>query len=476
MTALVACSCKQKQRIKGEKFMQSMTIEDIIKATGGNLICGETDKIIENVITDSRYVTNGALFVPIVGDKFDGHDFINAAFDMGAAAALTHKDTEPLVGKTIVRVDDTLKALGDIAGYYKERCNIPSVAVTGSVGKTTTKDMITGVLAQKYNTHKTQGNFNNEIGVPLTIFKIEKHHEAAVLEMGMNHFGEIERLAQIGKPDMAVITNIGESHIENLGSREGIFKAKMEIATQFTKDNTLIVNGDNDFLSKIKGMGEYKVVYFGIENPDNDISAKNIRNNGLDGVMFTAVIDGAEYEVEVPVPGVHNVYNALAAISVGREFGVPMDKIVTGIKTFELTKMRMAIENNNGIRIINDCYNASPDSMKAAIGVLCDIENARKIAILGDMLEMGDFAKDAHYRVGKIVAENGADMLITGGENAKYIAQGARDNGLLNVVSFDKTLEVCNFVKDEIKSGDAVLIKASRGMHFEDVYNVAMEK
>ena len=456
--------------------MQSMTIEEIIKATDGELLCGETDKIIENVTTNSREAVNGVLFVPLVGDKFDGHDFINAAFDMGAVAVLTHKDTEPLVGKTIVKVDDTLKALGAIARYYKEKCNIPSVAITGSVGKTTTKYMSTGVLAQKYNTHKTQGNFNNEIGLPLTILKIEEHHEAAVLEMGMNHFGEIERLAAIGRPNVAVITNIGESHIENLGSREGIFKAKMEITTQFTKDNTLIVNGDNDFLSKTKGMGEYKVVYFGIENPENDIFAKNIRNNGLDGVVFTAVIDGTEYEVEVPVPGVHNVYNALAAISVGHEFGVPMDKVIEGIKTFELTKMRMATEKHNGIQIVNDCYNASPDSMKAAIGVLCNIENVRKVAILGDILEMGDFAKDAHYRVGKIVAESGVDMLITGGENAKYIAQGAKDNGLLNVVSFDKTLEVCNFVKDEIKDGDAVLIKASRGMHFEDVYNVITEK
>lgn len=456
--------------------MQSMTIEEIIKATDGELLCGETDKIIENVTTNSREAVNGVLFVPLVGDKFDGHDFINAAFDMGAVAVLTHKDTEPLVGKTIVKVDDTLRALGAIARYYKEKCNIPSVAITGSVGKTTTKDMITGVLAQKYNTHKTQGNFNNEIGLPLTILKIEEHHEAAVLEMGMNHVGEIERLAAIGRPNVAVITNIGESHIENLGSREGIFKAKMEITTQFTKDNTLIVNGDNDFLSKTKGMGEYKVVYFGIENPENDIFAKNIRNNGLDGVIFTAVVDGTEYDVEVPVPGVHNVYNALAAISVGHEFGVPMDKVIEGVKTFELTKMRMATEEYNGIQIINDCYNASPDSMKAAIGVLCNIENVRKVAILGDILEMGDFAKDAHYRVGKIVAESGVDMLITGGENAKYIAQGAKDNGLLNVVSFDKTLEVCNFVKDEIKDGDAVLIKASRGMHFEDVYNIITEK
>ncbi len=456
--------------------MQSMTIDEIIKATGGELVCGDGSKVIENVTTDSRAATDKMLFVPLVGDKFNGHDFINAAFDMGAAAVLTHEDTEPLIGKTIIRVDDTLKALGKIACYYKAKCSIPSVAVTGSVGKTTTKDMITGVLSEKYNTHKTPDNKNNEIGLPITIFKLEKEHEAAVLEMGMNHFGEIERLAEIGRPDMAVITNIGESHIENLGSQEGIFKAKMEITKLFGKDNTLIVNGDDKFLSKTKGMGEYKVVYFGIENPENDIIAKNIKNNGLDGIVFTAVVDGGEYEVTVPVPGVHNVYNALAAISVGREFGVSMDKIINGIKSFELTKMRMETEKYNGIQIICDCYNASPDSMKAAINVLCGIENVRKVAILGDILEMGDFAKDAHYRVGEAVAECGVDMLITAGGNAKYIAEGAKDKGLPEIVSFDKTLEVCNFVKNEIKSGDAVLIKASRGMHFEDVYNVITEK
>ena len=312
--------------------------------------------------------------------------------------------------------------------------------------------------------------------MPITIFGLEKEHEAAVLEMGMNHFGEIEHLADIGRPDVAVITNIGQSHIENLGSREGIFKAKMEMTKLFTKDNTLIVNGDDDYLSKTKGMGEYKVVYYGITNPENDVYAKDIENNGLNGIKFTAVVDDGEYPIEVNVPGKHNVYNALAAICVGREFDVPMDKIAEGIRSFELTKMRLAVEEYNGITIINDCYNASPDSIRAALGVLADTDKNRKVAILGDVLEMGDFAKDAHYNLGKAVKENGVDLLITAGENMKYLAQGAKDNGVENIVSFDKTLEVCNYVKDEIKSGDAVLIKASRGMHFEEVYNTIKNK
>lgn len=452
--------------------MQKMTISDIIEAIDGKLLCGDINKKITDITTDSRKTAPGVLFIPLEGEKFDGHEFINAAFDLGASAALTHKDTELLVGKTIIKVNDTRKALGDIARYYKKLCNIPTVAVTGSVGKTTTKDMLASVMSQKYNTLKTQANFNNDIGLPLTIFNMEKEHEAAVLEMGMNHFGEIEYLAGVGMPDVAVITNIGESHIENLGSREGIFKAKMEITKQFTENNMLIVNGDDDFLSHTKGLCNYKVIYYGITNPENDVYAKDIENNGLEGISFTAVADGIDYKIEVNVPGEHNVYNALAAICVGREFGVPMEKIIEGIRSCELTSMRMETEQHNGITIINDCYNASPDSIRAALKVLGNVDCQRKIAILGDVLEMGDFAKEAHYNLGSAVVDNGVDVLVTAGENMKYLAQYAKDNGVETVVSFDKTLEVCNYIKDKITGGDAVLIKASHGMHFEEVYSV----
>ena len=451
--------------------MQMMTVAEILEATDGVLVSGDAKKQINDVVSDSRRVTDGVLFVPLVGEKFDGHEFITAAFDLGAAAVLTQKETDLLIGKTIIKVKDTLKAFGDIARYYKAKCNIPSVGVTGSVGKTTTKDMLASVLSQKYNTLKTNKNFNNDIGVPITIFSIEKEHEAAVIEMGMNHFGEIEYLASISRPDVAVITNIGQSHIENLGSRAGIFKAKMEMTKLFTKDNTLIVNGDDDYLSTTKGNGDYKVIYYGIKNPENDVYAKDICNNGLEGINFTAVVDGTEYKIEVTVPGEHNVYNALAAICVGREFGVPMDKIAEGIKNFKLTGMRMEVEDYKGITIINDCYNASPDSIRSALKVLGGTENTRKVAILGDVFEMGDFAQQAHYDLGSAVVENGIDVLITAGENMKYLAKGAKDGGMENIVVFDKTLEVCNYVKDNISEGDAVLIKASHGMHFEEVYN-----
>ena len=451
--------------------MQILTIGDILEATGGELLSGDIDKVITGITTDSRNTDAGTLFVPIIGEKFDGHEFIQAAFDQGAQAAITQKETELLVGKTIIKVNDTFKALGDIARFYKERYNLPTVAVTGIVGKTTTKDMLYSALSGRYNTLKTEHSFNNEIGLPLTVFRLEKEHEAIVLEMGMNHFGEIERLASIGRPDVAVITNIGQAHIEHLGSREGIFKAKMEIAKLFTEKNTLIVNGDDDFLGKVKGTVPCKVLYYGINNPQNDVYAKDIHDSGLNGIDFKAVVDGDEYKIKVNVPGEHNVYNALAAICVGREFNVPMEKIIKGIEDFELTEMRMAVEEYEGITIINDCFNASPDSIRAAVKVLGKIKDKRKIAILGDMLEMGDYAENAHYELGKALCENGIDMLITAGENMKHLARGAKDMGLSNIVTFDKTLEVCEFVKKEIKSGDAVLIKASHGMHFEQVYD-----
>lgn len=450
--------------------MQKMTIKDILTATGGTLLSGDENTVVTDVITNSREAGEGMLFIPIIGDKFDGHEFIKAAFDMGATAALTQKETELFIGKTIVQVLDTRKALGDIAKYYKQIHNVPSVAVTGSVGKTTTKDMVASVLSQKYRTLKTQNNYNNDIGVPDTIFNLEKEHEAAVIEMGMNHFGEIEYLAEIGRPDIAVITNIGESHIANLGSQEGIFRAKMEITKLFGADNTLIVNGDDKFLSKTKGIGDYKVVYYGMENPENDVKAKNIMPNGQHGIKFTAVIPDGEYEVRVNVPGEHNVYNALAAVCAGLEMNIPMPDIVRGIENVELTSQRLDIEDYKGITIINDCYNASPDSVKAAVKVLCSENADRKIALLGDILEMGDYAEKAHYELGRFIAESGIDVLVTAGSNMKHLAQGAQDGGMSDVKAFDKTLGVCEYIKDKLKKGDAVLVKASHGMNFSEVY------
>lgn len=454
--------------------MQKLTINEIVKATGGTLVCGGKGEIKE-ITTDSRKVTDGALFIPLAGERFDGHDFAAVALENGAAAVVTHKDMAAVEGKTIVRVSDTQKALADIARFYKQKYNVPTVSITGSVGKTTTKDIIHSVLGMKYNTLKTEGNYNNEIGLPLTVLRLEKETEAAVIEMGMSHFGEIERLAGIAMPDVAVITNIGMSHIENLGSREGIFKAKTEVTKQFGKDNVLIVNGDDDFLSKTKGMGEYRVVYYGIKNPDNDVFAKDIVNKGIDGTEFVAVTPQGEMKITVNSAGEHNVYNALAAICVGMEFDVPFEKIAEGIASFKLTAMRMSVEEKDGVTVINDCYNASPDSIRAALKVLSSVKDKRRIAILGDVLEMGDFAPKAHYALGTDV-KAGADVLITAGKNAGFIADGARDAGMTEVYAFADTDTAREFAGDFVKSGDAALVKASRGMHFEKIYNALISR
>ncbi len=448
--------------------MQKITVADVLDAANGRLICGK-DAQITSITTDSRKVENGALFIPIAGENFDGHNYIGQAFADGASFCLTARDIAPMQDKTIIQVKDTKKALADIARRYKELHNVPTVGVTGSVGKTTTKDMLASVLATSFCTLKTQGNFNNEIGLPLTVFGLEAEHETAVLEMGMSAPGEIHDLVEVARPDVAVITNIGMSHIENLGSQEGIFQAKMEICDFFGSENLLIVNGDDPFLRQAKETNKFQVVTFGINEKDCDIRAENIQNLGIDGSRFTVKLDGMGHAVYIPTAGIHNIYNALAAICVGRHFHIPMEKIIRGIAEFSLTGMRMAIEKAGDITIINDCYNASPDSIKASLKVLASTKATRKIAVLGDMLEMGRFAKTAHYELGGEVWKCGADILFTAGESAEHIAIGARDAGLENVISFKTTEELAEQINSYLQDGDMVLVKASRGMHFEKI-------
>lgn len=449
--------------------MQKLTIQDILECTGGRLLGGSLDTEFDNITTDSRKAGPGMLFIPLIGDKFDGHEFIKAAFDMGAAAVLTQEDTELLVGKTIIGVEDTSKAFRDIAAYYKQKYRIPTVAVTGSVGKTTTKDMLFAALSQKYNTIKTPNNFNNEIGVPITVLMQEKEHEAAVIEMGMNHFGEISRLASIVKPDAAVITNIGMSHIENLGSQEGILKAKLEITQFFGPENTLILNDDDKMLSQVESEGRYKIMRFGINSKRADVRAENIISLGLNGVEFTAVYNSKEYKAIVTQPGIHNVYNALAAVCTGLVFGLEIEESINGIEKCEYTSQRLQVEKHKGIEIINDCYNASPDSIKAALAVMPYSDKKRRVAILGDVLELGEFAKEAHYKLGEDIIKNKIDLLITAGKNAAEIAVAAKELGFTNSASFDDTLEAAKYAAQMVRDGDCVLVKASHGMHFEDI-------
>ncbi|NLY42439.1 MAG: UDP-N-acetylmuramoyl-tripeptide--D-alanyl-D-alanine ligase [Clostridiaceae bacterium] len=453
--------------------MEALKVQEILEATGGILRKGDRDIEITDICTDSRKAGKGVLFVPLKGERYDGHDFIVNALQAGAAAFITERDMEiPMEGACEIKVKDTLAALHDMARYYRSKFKIPFIAVTGSVGKTTTKEMVSSVMEQKFNVLKTQGNFNNEIGLPLTVFRLNSYHDIAVTEMGMSGFGEIKKLVSIVNPQVAIITNIGSAHIEKLGSQENILKAKMEVFYKFTADNTAILNGDDPLLYNLKGKLPFKTVFYGIDNNECDIKAKNIISYGEEGSTFCVDIDGREYEVKVPLIGRHNIYNALASIAAGRVYNMEMNSIIKGIALSKPEKMRLDIFEAKGIKVINDCYNASPESMKAALSVLMQIQSrGRKIAILGDMLEMGHWAGQAHRKVGEEVQKCGIDYLFTVGYNGKDIAKGAIDAGMPvhKVFSFDSNDEAIQKIDEFLKQGDVVLVKASRGMRMESI-------
>ena len=352
-----------------------------------------------------------------------------------------------------------------IASYKREKYDIPVVAITGSVGKTSTKDIVASVMNEKFNTLKTSGNYNNHIGVPLTIFNLKKH-EALCIEMGMNHFGEISTLSKIAKPTVAVITNIGTAHIGNLGSRENILKAKLEILDGMKENGTLVINNDNDLLHEwyLKNKENYNIITYGIEN-ESDFMAENITYNE-EGSNYT--LKGTYQKISVPVGGTHFVQNSLCAIAVGSIFKIPLEKTAEGISKFELTKKRMDIINVNGISIINDYYNANYDSMKAALEYLGNLQGKRKIAVLGDMLELGEYSKKLHEDVGKCVIDNKIDILITVGEEAKNIAEVAKEK-IKDVIICNTNKEAVDKINEIKKENDCILLKASNGMNFGEI-------
>ncbi|MGL6174307.1 MAG: UDP-N-acetylmuramoyl-tripeptide--D-alanyl-D-alanine ligase, partial [Cellulosilyticaceae bacterium] len=398
---------------------------------------------------------------------FDGHHYISTVFEKGAIVVLSENKEVVDSRLTTIWVEDTKKALLKLSSYYRSLFNIPIIAVTGSVGKTTTKDMIAAVLSGKYNVHKTQGNYNNEIGLPLTLFELQKEHEIAVLEMGMNHFGEIHNLSITAKPHIGVITNIGTSHIENLGSREGILKAKLEILDGLEDKGLIVINGDDDLLETIKETS-FPVLRCG-KNNRNPYYAREIVCESMN-VSAMLVTPKTEYEVQINAPGEHMIYNTLVAIAVAEELGLTKEEILNGINTYTPGKMRMnIIHEPNGLTIIDDTYNASPDSMKAAINVLGGYKTAgRKIAVLGDMLEMGEFAAQLHQEVGQYAARSKVDIICTVGSLAESIYEGALQ--IDNSQSIKKYTDKENLISDIarwIKKEDVILFKASRGMQFE---------
>ena len=451
-----------------------MKIKDILKVTNGEMLVGNEELTCENFSKDTRTIQKGDIYIGLKGENFDGSQFWKQALESGAEAVIVQDvkispiEMEKYSNKTIVKVEDTLKALYEIAKYKRSLYDIPVVAITGSVGKTSTKDIIASVVATKYKTLKTQGNNNNNIGLPLTILKL-RDHEALVIEMGMNHFGEISLLTDIAKPTLAVITNIGTSHIGNLGSRENILKAKLEIL-EGMRIPKVIVNNDNDLLHNWYNENNKKIEIhtFGIEN-DSEVMAEDIKMQE-ESSEFTAIEDSKKVKINVPVGGKHFVYNALCAIAVGKMLDISTEQIRQGIESFELTKKRMDIKKlENGAIIINDAYNASYESMKVSLEFLAKHTGERKIAVLGDMFELGKYTEELHRKVGKEVAKNNIDILICAGENAKYIIEEAQKNSKIKTYFMHNNEEIVEKLSQESKNGDVILVKASNGMKFFEI-------
>ncbi|HZJ57379.1 MAG TPA: UDP-N-acetylmuramoyl-tripeptide--D-alanyl-D-alanine ligase [Clostridia bacterium] len=459
--------------------MKSFTIRQIIDATRGKLLNDDPDFLdasVSGVSTDSRTIKKGQLFIPLVGEIFDGHFFLDQVAEKGATAVLVHREDADWLPKLFpdvaaIKVPDTLKALQDLASFQRSRFDIPVVAITGSNGKTTTKDMIGLVLSKGYSVLKTQGNLNNEIGLPLTLLEMDDHHQVMVVEMGMNNLGEIHRLAEIARPTIAVITNIGVSHLQNLGTRENILKAKLEVSDFLGPKDWLLLNGDDEYLGcKVKGITPM-VEYFGTRE-GADIRAQNINILGEVGVSYDLLIGSDLYPMKIPVPGKHNVYNSLAAVSVGNLLDIEIPEIQNALEGFRSGDMRLNILNTeSGLKIIDDVYNASPDSMTASIEILKDVGGKRKIAVLGDMLELGEYSKEGHLRVGKVVAQCGIDHLITVGQDSKFIGEGALD---FKMADEDMTHLECNkdvmvLLNTMLEAGDTILVKGSRGLKMEEI-------
>lgn len=447
--------------------MMTLTLSEIARVVDGELF-GNGEKIVCGISTDSRKISPEEIFVALRGERFDGHDFIPELWGK-CSAVITEEPAPDFDG---VLVDDTLKALGVLSAYWKKKVNPRfTVGVTGSVGKTTTKEMIACVLNKKYKTHCTAGNFNNHIGVPITLIRIEKDSEAVVCEMGMSAKGEIEYLSGLVRPNLAVITNIGTSHIEVLGSREGILDAKLEILSGMEKGSTIILDGDEPLFrtEKIQArLADFNVVYVGFDS-GCDLYPLDIYK-GNEHISFDVISENKEFRVKVPAIGDHFIKNTLFAVAVGLACGVSEEDIKNGILSYSPSGLRQKIYSKNSIRVIADCYNASPESMDASLKVLNQFEG-RKIAVLGDMLELGDLAQSAHRKVGKTAVELGADKIFTYGKVSYHIMLGAWEAGMEkeNAVNSIDPQGLAELLKEELKPGDTVLFKASRKMKLEEI-------
>lgn len=448
--------------------MEQLSFEEIVKAVNGKIhINGEFYKY-NYLSTDTRKICEDSIFIALKGENFNGNNYIKEASKKGANLCIVDEikfEPKELNSNTsVILVQDTKKALLDLAEYYRSKLRVKVIGITGSTGKTSTKDLTAAALSSQFKVFKTKGNFNNEIGLPLMIFQLDNTYDIAVLEMGMSNLGEIHRLAKTARPDIAIITNVGISHIENLKTRENILKAKMEITDFFTEDCVLILNNENDLLATID-KDKYKIAKIGF-NGEVDYKAEDIELN--DNSIKFSVIDGKNIEeFYIEIPGKHNILNSLLAITAGRILGIEYDSLKSGIKNLSVTSMRLDVVKCGDFTIIDDCYNASPDSMKAALDVMSTIKGKRKIAVLGTMKELGEESHIAHKDVGEYAANIGVDELLSIGEYSLSYKEGFNNDK--NFKSFNSTKEAAEYLKTSIRNEDIVLIKASRSMKFEDI-------
>lgn len=469
--------------------MKELTIRQIAEGSKGQLVRGAEDDAVKKIVIDSRNAKQGDLFVAIIGENQDGHIYAKKAAEAGCRAFLLSDDkvieelSDSCREANIVKVPNTTKGLQELSRYYLNLFDVRRVAVTGSTGKTTTKEMLYAVLSQKYRTVRNLGNFNNEIGMPLTAFMVEEDTEAVVFEMGMSSFGEIHTLADIVRPELAVITNIGTSHIEYLKTRENILKAKMEITDFMNEDNVLIINSDNDLLTtksvsacmqekyreNYKYGGNFDIITAG-ENEKADCRLSQREDRGDNGISFRLTCRGETQDFELPLLGNHNGLNAMLAVAAGVTFGISMKEAAEALAKLEPESRRLKIEEIKGVKLIDDTYNASPDSMMAALDVLMSVEGRRKVAILADILEMGDVAEDYHRSVGEYASQKKTDVIISIGQNAKFIAEGARAvTGAGRIIWHETKEPLLDAISQIVKPGDVVLVKGSNGMKMTEV-------
>ncbi len=450
------------------------TIKEILKATGGALISGGLRTKVAGISIDSRQILPGELFVAIKGKNFDGHDFVSEALRKGAAGAVISKGSTVSAApsaheQVIVQVNETVKALGDLAHLHRERFELPMIGITGSNGKTTTKDMVASILARRYTTIKSEASFNNFIGTPLTLFKLTDQHQICVVELGTSRLGEIKRLSQIVEPSCGVITNVGPSHLEFFGDIDTVYRAKVELLEVLGKDGVAILNGDDQKLLRLARYFGIKPITFGVGR-SCDFRASHISCQ-TDGLNFR--LNGI-YPIELRLLGRHNVYNALASIAIVSTLGVDCDLVREALLTFRPPRGRMEVSEVNGIRIIDDTYNSNPQSLGCAIETLSRLSSpGRKILVSGDMLEQGVGARLRHFRMGQKAAGAGIDLLVTVGQLSRDTARGALRYGMseAEIFEFNSKEKAVRWLLETVEEGDTMLIKGSRATRMEQIIN-----